>query len=54
MGKKYKEFTFPNKTPVHWTTADFYRLELQNLFLNEKKMLYLDGDTLLKYLNLNI
>ena len=52
MGKKYKEFTFPNKTTVHWTTADFYRLELQNLFLNEKKMLYLDGDTLI-YKDLN-
>ena len=52
MGKKFKDFTFPNTSSVHWTTADFYRIDLQNLLPNEKKILFLDGDTLI-YKDLN-
>jgi len=52
MGNKFKDFRIPKIKSVHWTTANFYRIELQNIFPNEKKILFLDGDTLI-YKDLN-
>ena len=52
MGNKFKDLKIPKSSFVDWTTANFYRIELQNLFPNEKKILFLDGDTLI-YKDLN-
>ena len=52
MGNKFKDLRIPKVKLVHWTTANFYRIELQNIFPKEKKILYLDGDTLI-YKDLN-
>lgn len=47
------EFKDINSTGNHkWTTSTFYKLLLQNLLLNEKKVLYLDSDTII-YKDLN-
>ena len=52
MGNKYKDFRIPKIKGAVWTSANFYRVELQHLFPNEKKILFLDGDTLI-YKDLN-
>lgn len=44
MGTKYKNFKIPSAI---WSTANFYRIILQDLLKNEKKILYLDVDTLI-------
>ena len=44
MGNKFKEFTIPKDI---WSTANFYRIILQDLLKDEKKILYLDVDTLI-------
>ena len=51
---KFKnEFKDINTTGIYnWTTSTFYKLLLQNLLLNENKILYLDSDTLI-YKDLN-
>ena len=52
MGNTFKDLRIPKAYLVHWTTANFYRIELQNIFPYEKKILFLDGDTLI-YKDLN-
>ena len=52
MGNKFKDFRIPKIKTADWTTANFYRVELQYLFPKEKKILFLDGDTLI-YKDLN-
>ena len=52
MGNKFKDLRIPKADLVHWTTANFYRVQLQNLFPNKNKILFLDGDTLI-YKDLN-
>ena len=52
MKNKFKDFRIPASTVADWTTANFYRVLLPNLLPNEKKILYLDGDTLV-YKDLN-
>jgi len=47
MGNKFKDLNVPGDTYAVWSTAIFYRLLLQYLLPNEKKILYLDGDTLI-------
>ena len=44
MGIKFKEFKIPQNI---WSTANFYRIILQDLLINEKKILYFDVDTLI-------
>jgi len=43
MGNKFKNFKIPSGI---WSTANFYRIILQDLLKHEKKILYLDVDTL--------
>ena len=43
----YMENNFTNLNPKFWSTAVFYRLKLQDLLINEKKILYLDSDTII-------
>ena len=43
MGEKFKNFNIPLDI---WSTAIYYRVCLQDLLPNEKKVLYLDTDTL--------
>lgn len=43
MGDKFKNFSIPLNI---WSTAIYYRICLQDLLPNEKKILYLDTDTL--------
>ena len=47
MGDKFKDLNVPGDTYAVWSTAIFYRLLLQYLLPTEKKILYLDGDTLI-------
>ena len=44
MGNKFKNFKIPSGI---WSTANFYRIKLQDLLKNEKKILYFDVDTLI-------
>ena len=44
MGNKFKNFSVPLKI---WSTAIYYRVNIQNLFPHEKKIIYLDCDTLI-------
>ena len=44
MGERYKEMN--TKGYINWSTAMYYRLRLQDLLPNEKRILYLDCDTL--------
>ena len=44
MGKKFKNYGTPLSI---WSTAIYYRICLQDLLPNEKKILYLDTDTLI-------
>ena len=44
MKSKFKEFNIPLNI---WSTAIFYRINLQDILSNEKKILYLDTDTLI-------
>lgn len=50
MGERYKEIN--TKGYIEWSTAMFYRLRLPDLLPDEKKILYLDCDTLI-YKDLN-
>ena len=43
LGNSFKELRVPSDI---WTTANFYRIILQDLLQNETKILYLDCDTL--------
>lgn len=43
----YIDDKFNHFNPKAWSTADFYRLELPELLKNEKKVLYLDSDTII-------
>ena len=52
VGDQFKEFKIPKHKSVLWTTATFYRMLLPILFPKEKKMLFLDADTLI-YKDLN-
>ena len=47
MGNRFKDLNVPGDAYAVWSTAIFYRLLLQYLLPNEKKILYLDGDTLI-------
>ena len=47
MGNQFKDLNVPSDTYAVWSTAIFYRLVLQYLLPNEKRILYLDGDTLI-------
>lgn len=44
MGEKYHNFSLPLSI---WSTSIYYRINLQDLLSNEKKILYLDTDTLI-------
>lgn len=50
MGDSFKEYNIGGFGI--WTTAMFYKIELQNILPNEKKILFLDCDTLI-YKDLN-
>lgn len=57
INEEFKEFS--SSGAINRTTAIFYRLLLQNLLPNEKKIIYFDCDTLIykdlnKFYNLNI
>lgn len=43
MGNAFNEFNISN---VIWSKANFYRIKLPDLLLDEKKIIYLDTDTL--------
>ena len=45
MGERYKEIN--TRGYITWSTAMYYRLRLPDLLPNEKKILYLDCDTLI-------
>ncbi len=45
MGERYKEIN--TKGYIQWSTAMFYRLRLPELLPNEKRILYLDCDTII-------
>lgn len=45
MEERYKDLNF--KGYITWSTGDFYRLALPDLLPQEKKILYLDSDTLI-------
>ena len=47
MGNQFVEFNIPKDMFASWSTAIFYRIMLPFLLPNEKKILYLDGDTLI-------
>ena len=47
MGDQFKELYIPKDNMAVWSTANFYRVKLQDLLPNEHKILYLDTDTLI-------
>ena len=47
MGDQFKELYIPKDIMAVWSTANFYRVKLQDLLPNEHKILYLDTDTLI-------
>ena len=47
MGDQFKELFIQKDIMAVWSTANFYRVKLQDLLPNEHKILYLDTDTLI-------
>ena len=47
MGDQFKELHIPKDPMAVWSTANFYRVKLQDLLMNEHKIIYLDTDTLI-------
>ena len=47
MGNQFRDLNIPKDIFAVWSTAIFYRIVLQYLLPKEKKVLYLDGDTLI-------
>ena len=47
MGDQFKELHIPKDPMAVWSTANFYRVKLQDLLPNEHKIIYLDTDTLI-------
>ena len=47
MGNQFNELYIPKNQFSLWSTANFYRVKLQDILPNEHKILYLDTDTLI-------
>ena len=47
MGEQFNELYIPKNNMALWSTANFYRVKLQDILPNEHKILYLDTDTLI-------